>query len=157
MRASSIQRAPRAQRQALDSRAGNARLSCAAMLTGLALAAVAPCLVGCNAFAELAENGTLMVLVPNYARQGETVPINVTFPDLGVRLLRESRVTALEFGPLVSARSLEVNDDGSLAITLLVARGAPLGERAVRVTLSNDAAPELTAEATFFVVRPRAP
>ena len=91
MRASSIQRAPRAQRQALDSRAGNARLSCAAMLTGLALAAVAPCLVGCNAFAELAENGTLMVLVPNYARQGETVPINVTFPDLGVRLLRESR------------------------------------------------------------------
>ena len=91
-------------------------MSCAAMLTGLALAAVAPCLVGCNAFAELAENGTLMVLVPNYARQGETVPINVTFPDLGVRLLRESRVTALEFGPLVSARSLEVNDDGSLAM-----------------------------------------
>lgn len=117
----------------------------------------AAALLGCGAFASLAEDKVLMVLSPNYARQGDTIKLDVAFPDLDAAELRESRVAALDFGPLVSARALELADDGSLAVTLLVARGAPLGERTVRLTLANEAGQDVTAEATFFVVRPRGP
>jgi hypothetical protein len=112
-------------------------------------------LVGCGAFASLAPRGQLMTLTPNWARQGDTVVVTVSFPEVPAAILLGSRLTGIDFGAQVQPQRQVVAKDGSIDVTLLVAQGAALGERRAKATLVTSTGETLAGEAAFHVLRPR--
>lgn len=110
-----------------------------------------------NAFSSLIRDAEIMLLEPSFGRRGQRLTVTASFPSLRAEVVAGSRFTSLDFGERVFVTALQINEDGTIDLTLRIDPTAPLGRRVARAILETAEGDQVVAAAEFVVLMELAP
>jgi hypothetical protein len=110
-----------------------------------------------NDFSSIVSDAAIMLLAPNWGRQGDRKTISASFPEIPPAIVAQSRFTSFDFGDRVFLAALDVGENGTIDVTLRIDPTAPLGRRLVRATLDTGRGSEIVATAEFVVLPEMSP
>lgn len=93
-----------------------------------------------------------MLLQPQYGFRGERADLVAQFPDVPAEVIAQSRFTALDFGERVFVTALQINENGTIDLTIRIDPTASPGRRIARAVLDTGRGTEIVATAEFFVL-----